>query len=160
MTVNMMDGARDSTVKRPRIFRARATFCGSAWPLESCREMDGTFCAPKNRKEQIRAARVRGLPEWRVIVRHGLKNAILPVITQMSQMSVSLLCGSAVIESIYAVNGIGRLSLQAVYAQDLPVLQCFILLVTAFVIVMNLLVDILYSAIDVRIRLAMGKEQA
>ena len=111
-------------------------------------------------RDFVRAARARGLPEWRVIVRHGLKNAILPVITQMSQMSVSLLCGSAVIESIYAVNGIGRLSLQAVYAQDLPVLQCFILLVTAFVIVMNLLVDILYSAIDVRIRLAMGKEQA
>lgn len=107
----------------------------------------------------VRAARARGLPEWRVVMRHGLKNAILPVITQMSQMSVGLLCGSAVIESIFAVNGIGRFSLQAVYAQDLPVLQCFILLVTAFVILMNLAVDILYAAIDVRIHLAPERER-
>ena len=68
-------------------------------------------------------------------------------------MCVSLLCGSAVIESIYSIQGIGKLALEAVYTKDLPVLQCFILVITCFVVVLNLLIDILYSAIDARIQL-------
>ncbi len=105
------------------------------------------------KKGYIRAARAKGIPGYWIIIKHGMKNAILPVITQMSNMCVSLLCGSAIIESIYSIQGIGNLSLQAVYSQDMPVLQCFILLITCFVVVMNLLIDILYSVIDARIQL-------
>lgn len=101
----------------------------------------------------IRAARAKGLPEYLVVIKHGLKNAVLPVITRLSSMCVSLICGSAVIESIYSIQGIGNLALESVYTQDLPVLQCFILLLTCFVVVMNLLVDILYSVIDARIQI-------
>lgn len=104
-------------------------------------------------KGYIRAARAKGLSGIRVVVKHGMKNAILPVITRLSGMCVSLLCGSAVIESIYSIQGVGNMALQAVYTQDLPVLQCFILLLTCFVVVMNLVIDLLYSAIDARIQI-------
>ncbi|MCH1983422.1 ABC transporter permease [Ruminococcus sp. OA3] len=105
------------------------------------------------KKDYIRACRAKGLSGFKIVMKHGLKNAILPVITQMSSMCVSLLCGSAVIESIYSIQGIGKLALEAVYTKDLPVLQCFILVITCFVVVLNLLIDILYSAIDARIQL-------
>ncbi len=104
-------------------------------------------------KGYIRAAQAKGLSQFIIVIKHGLKNAVLPVITQMSNMCVSLLCGSAIVESIYSIQGIGNLSLEAVYSKDLPVLQCFILLITCFVVVMNLLIDILYSVIDARIQL-------
>ena len=68
-------------------------------------------------------------------------------------MCVSLLCGSAVIESIFAIQGVGNLALVSVQIKDLPVLQCYILLITVFVVVMNLFVDILYSFIDARIQI-------
>lgn len=106
------------------------------------------------KKGYIRAAKAKGISGFWVVIKHGMKNAILPVITQMSNMCVGLLCGSAVIESIYSLQGVGNLSLQAVYTKDLPVLQCFILLITCFVVVMNLLIDILYSVIDARIQLS------
>ena len=105
------------------------------------------------KKEYIRACRAKGLSGWRIILKHAMKNAILPVITQLSTICVTLLCGSAVIESIYSIEGIGKLALESVYSKDVPVLQCFILLLTCFVVVLNLLVDLLYSLIDVRIQL-------
>lgn len=105
------------------------------------------------KKDYIRACRAKGISPVRIILKHGMKNAVLPVITQMSSICVSLLCGSAVIESIYSIQGIGNLALESVYTKDLPVLQCFILVVTCFVVVMNLAVDILYSVIDARIHL-------
>ena len=89
----------------------------------------------------------------RIIMKHGVKNAVLPVITQLSSMCISLICGSAIVESIYSIQGVGQLALEAVYTQDLPVLQCFILLITCFVVILNLAVDILYSSLDARIQL-------
>lgn len=104
-------------------------------------------------KGYIRTAKAKGLSSFSVIVKHGLKNTILPVLTRFSSMCVSLLCGSAVIESIFAIQGVGNLALVSVQIKDLPVLQCYILLITVFVVVMNLFVDILYSFIDARIQI-------
>ena len=105
------------------------------------------------KKEYIRTCRARGLSPVRIIMKHGVKNAVLPVITQLSSMCISLICGSAIVESIYSIQGVGQLALEAVYTQDLPVLQCFILLITCFVVILNLAVDILYSSLDARIQL-------
>lgn len=88
------------------------------------------------------------------MLKHGMKSALLPVITQMGNMCVLLLCGSAIVESIFSIQGIGNLALEAVYTKDLPVLQCFILVITCFVVFINLLIDILYSAVDARIQLS------
>lgn len=95
------------------------------------------------KKDYIRACRAKGLPGFWVVLKHGMKNAILPVITQLSTICVSLLCGSAVIESIFSIKGIGEMALEAVYTKDLPLLQCFILVLACFVVIMNLLVDVI-----------------
>ena len=105
------------------------------------------------KKDYIRACRAKGLPGFWVVLKHGMKNAILPVITQLSTICVSLLCGSAVIESIFSIKGIGEMALEAVYTKDLPLLQCFILVLACFVVIMNLLVDLIYSMVDDRIQL-------
>ena len=105
------------------------------------------------KKDYIRACRAKGLPGFWVVLKHGMKNAILPVITQLSTICVSLLCGSAVIESIFSIKGIGEMALEAVYTKDLPLLQCFILVLACFVVIMNLLVDLIYSMVDARIQL-------
>ena len=105
------------------------------------------------KKDYIRACRAKGLPGSWVVLKHGMKNAILPVITQLSTICVSLLCGSAVIESIFSIKGIGEMALEAVYTKDLPLLQCFILVLACFVVIMNLLVDLIYSMVDARIQL-------
>lgn len=106
------------------------------------------------KQDYIRACRAKGLSPFCVILKHGMKNAVLPVMTQMSSIIVSLFCGSAIIETIFSIRGIGNLALESVYTKDVPVLQCFILLVTCFVVVLNLTVDILYSVLDARIQLS------
>ncbi|SFA90029.1 peptide/nickel transport system permease protein [Acetitomaculum ruminis DSM 5522] len=101
----------------------------------------------------VKALKAKGLSSLNIILKHGMKNSMLPVMTRIVSMIIGVLCGSAVIESIFSLNGIGALALEAVISKDLPVLQCFIVILSAFVVVMNLLVDISYSVIDRRIEL-------
>lgn len=105
------------------------------------------------KQDYIRAERAKGIPGPKIIMKHGLKNASIPVLTRMVSMVIGLFCGSAIIESIFSIQGIGNLALEAVTVKDSPVLQCFILLLTVSVVIVNLLVDILYSVIDRRIQL-------
>ena len=105
-------------------------------------------------KDFSRACKAKGISGWKIVLKHGMKSALLPVITQMGNMCVLLLCGSAIVESIFSIQGIGNLALEAVYTKDLPVLQCFILVITCFVVFINLLIDILYSAVGARIQLS------
>lgn len=105
------------------------------------------------RQDYIRASRAKGLSAGKVIMKHGLKNSIIPVMTRMVGMIISAFCGSAVIESIFSIQGIGKLALEAVTTKDTPVLQCFILFLSVGVVLINLLIDILYSLIDRRIQL-------
>ena len=105
------------------------------------------------KKDYIRACRAKGLPAWKTVMKHGLKNSVTPVMTRGASMAINMLCGSAVIETIFSINGIGKTALEAVVSKDTPVLQCFILLLAAIVVAVNLLLDILYSVIDRRIQL-------
>lgn len=105
------------------------------------------------KKDYIRACRAKGLPSHIVILKHALKNSVTPVVTRGASMAINMLCGSALIETIFSINGIGKTALEAVVSKDTPVLQCFILLLAAVVVVVNLLLDILYSVIDRRIQL-------
>ena len=105
------------------------------------------------KKDYIRALRAKGISPGRIIMKHGMKNSFMPVLTRSIGMIINMLCGSAVIESIFSINGIGKIALEAVVSKDTPVLQCFILVLSAVVVVVNLLVDILYSVVDRRIQL-------
>lgn len=99
----------------------------------------------------VRTARAKGLLERTVILRHVLRNAMIPVITVMGLQVAGLLGGTVIVESIFNLPGLGRLLLGAVGNRDYPVIQASVLFITALVLVVNLLVDLSYPLIDPRI---------
>jgi peptide/nickel transport system permease protein len=105
-------------------------------------------------EDYIRTARAKGLPERTVIGRHALRAGLSPIVTAAGLDLAGLLGGAIVIEPIFALPGIGRLSLDAVITSDLPVITGTVMVAAFFVIVANLVVDLLYAVIDPRVRLA------
>ncbi|MFI5833653.1 ABC transporter permease [Micromonospora sp. NPDC051300] len=101
--------------------------------------------------DYVRTAEAKGLRNRVVILRHVLRNALIPVVTVVAVQLASLLGGVIVIEVLFAWPGIGRLTFDAVQARDYPVLQGAVLLVAALFLLVNLLVDILYARLDPRI---------
>lgn len=104
------------------------------------------------RLDYIRTARAKGVPERRVYLRHALKNALIPVVTVIGLQAGTLLSGAVLTEIVFAWPGIGRLLVEAILSRDYPVIQGVVLLVATMFIVVNLVVDILYSYLDPRIR--------
>jgi peptide/nickel transport system permease protein len=103
-------------------------------------------------EDYIRTARAKGLPEARVLVRHALANAAVPIATVIG-IGIALLIGGVVVtESVYAIPGLGRLTVDAVLARDFPTVQAVILLFSFAYVVINLLVDLSYVVFDPRIR--------
>ncbi len=102
--------------------------------------------------DYVRTARAKGLPEGRVVRRHGLKAAFLPVLTVMGVQAGSLLAGAIVTETVFAWPGLGRLTVDAILKRDLPLIQGSVLLFTLIFIAVNLLVDLSYGLLDPRIR--------
>jgi len=103
-------------------------------------------------EDYIDTARAKGLFKAAVIMKHALKNSLLPVITMMALQLASMLSGAVITETVFAIPGIGRLATTAIGNRDMPVLQGTILFTTVIVIIGNLLADLLYSALDPRIR--------
>lgn len=99
----------------------------------------------------LRAARAKGLPERAVVCRHALRNAAIPVVTILGFQLGYLVGGAAVVETVFAWPGIGRLLVNAVERRDLPVVQGVVLLISAGVILANFLVDVAYGLLDPRI---------
>lgn len=104
------------------------------------------------RHDYIRTARAKGLRELLVIRRHALKNALIPVITIMAIQVAGLLSGAVITEAIFGIPGVGRISVNAIQARDMPLLQGSVLFATVLVILGNLVADVLYSVLDPRIR--------
>jgi peptide/nickel transport system permease protein len=103
-------------------------------------------------EDYIRTARAKGLPEAKVLMRHALANAAVPIITVIG-IGVALLIGGVVVtESVYAIPGRGRLTVDAVLARDFPTIQGVILLFSVVYVMINLLVDLSYVFFDPRIR--------
>jgi len=103
-------------------------------------------------EDYIRTARAKGLPELRVLVRHALANAAVPITTVIG-LGVALLIGGVVVtESVYAIPGLGRLTVDAVLARDFPTIQGVILFFSFVYVMVNLLVDLSYVFLDPRIR--------
>jgi len=104
------------------------------------------------RLDYIRTARAKGLAEKVVIFRHALKNALIPVVTVIGLQTGTLLGGAVLTEIVFAWPGIGRLLVEAILSRDYPVVQGVVLLIATVFIFVNLIVDILYSYLDPRIR--------
>jgi peptide/nickel transport system permease protein len=103
------------------------------------------------RQDFVLAARARGLSRGRIVLTHVARNAMLPLVTMLGLQSAQMLGGSVVIESVFAVPGLGRLAQEAVAARDTPLLLGIILVSAALVILINLLVDIAYAFLDPRV---------
>jgi peptide/nickel transport system permease protein len=99
----------------------------------------------------VRTARAKGLPEGRVLWRHVLRNALLPMVTFVGLQFSTMLGGSVVIESVFSLPGLGRLAFESVVQRDLNTLLGIVLVSAVLVIVVNFLVDILYARLDPRI---------
>jgi len=104
-------------------------------------------------EDYIRTARAKGLPERVVIRKHAFRAGLTPIVTAAGLDLAGLLGGAVITESIFRLNGIGRLSINAVTNTDLPVVAGTVLVAAVFVIVANLIVDLLYAVIDPRVRL-------
>jgi peptide/nickel transport system permease protein len=102
--------------------------------------------------DYIVTARAKGLSERLVLLRHAVKNALVPVITVIGLQFGFLLGGTVVMETVFARQGLGRVAVEAILYKDLPVVQGIVLLVAAIYLVVNLLVDISYAFLDPRIR--------
>jgi len=102
-------------------------------------------------QEYVRAARARGLRERRVVTAHGLRNALIPVVTQLGLLFGTLLAGTAVVESIFAWPGIGKMSIDAIAHKDYPVIQGALLLSAVIYMVVGIALDLLYRRLDPRI---------
>jgi ABC-type dipeptide/oligopeptide/nickel transport system permease component len=103
-------------------------------------------------EQYIVTARAKGLNERGVIIRHALRNATIPVLTVVGLQFGSLLAGAVIIEQVFARQGIGRMLVTALQSRDFPVAQGGVLFVATVYVLMNLLVDLLYGAVDPRIR--------
>ena len=102
----------------------------------------------------IQAARARGLGPFTVLVRHALRNALMPVMTVGAAQLGALLSGAVIAEKIFERPGLGSLFLDGFFARDLPVVQGCVLVVGLFYVAVNLLVDLAYGWVDPRVRLS------
>jgi peptide/nickel transport system permease protein len=104
------------------------------------------------RQDYIRTAWAKGLRERVIIIRHALKNALVPVVTVLGLSFAGLLSGNVVFENLFAIPGVGRRILAAIVARDVPVVQAFVLVIATFIVFVNLAIDLLYGVLDPRIR--------
>src|SRR5229473_2600947 len=104
------------------------------------------------RQDYVQTARAKGLPEPVVIGKHALRNAVLPVVTILGLSLPGLIGGSVIIESIFAIPGMGQLMVQSVFSRDYPVVMGNLVIVASLTLVANLVADLAYGVVDPRIR--------
>ena len=104
------------------------------------------------REDYIRTARAKGLTQWTVVIRHALKNAMIPVVSIMGIQLAFLAGGTIIMETIFVLPGMGKYLLDAIAWRDYPVIQGINLFICTLIITINLCVDLLYGFLDPRIR--------
>ena len=109
-------------------------------------------------QDYIRTARAKGLSWYAVVVKHVVKNAILPVVTYLGPLIAGILTGSFVVENIFAIPGLGRYYVTSIYNRDYTTIMGVTIFYSAFLVLVNFLVDITYGWIDPRIKLVKAKE--
>ncbi|MDR2435347.1 MAG: ABC transporter permease, partial [Treponema sp.] len=107
--------------------------------------------------DYIKTARAKGLKDIVIFYKHALRNALIPILTTIGQTFATLLSGAAVVETVFGIPGVGQLIVNSVTRKDYPVIQGVVLVVGFIYICANFLIDMLYGAIDPRIRAAAGR---
>jgi peptide/nickel transport system permease protein len=127
-------------------------FCLSLYPVALITRLSRSAMLDALKSDYIVMARIKGVPEFYVIMQHAFKNAAIPVVTIIFGVLGGLILGSVIVETIFSWPGIGRLVIMSFFTRDYPVVQVFVLFVTFLVVTLNLIVDIVYAFIDPRIR--------
>jgi peptide/nickel transport system permease protein len=107
--------------------------------------------------DYVQTARAKGLRETIVIIKHALRNALIPIVTILGLQIAGLLGGAVITEQIFAYPGVGWLAVQSIYNRDFPVIQAIVMIVSIGVVATNFIIDIVYTIIDPRIRYDKGK---
>ena len=102
-------------------------------------------------QEYVQFARAKGLPEYVVVIKHALRNALIPTITVVALQTGLLLSGNMIIETVFSWPGVGRLAVQAIEARDYPLVQGVVLLYATTYVLLNLFADLLYGWVNPRI---------
>lgn len=137
--------------------------CMALSPISLVARITRTSMLDVINQDYIRTARAKGVKENSVIFRHALRNALIPVLTVIGAQLTMVIGGSFIIESIFSINGIGKLLLTAINSRDYPTIQGTVLVLSFFVCIINLVVDITYAYADPRIKAqyeASGKKHA
>ncbi|MEG1548387.1 MAG: ABC transporter permease [Clostridia bacterium] len=108
--------------------------------------------------DYIRTARAKGLPTHKIVLKHALRNSIIPVITYLGPLTAYILTGGFVVETVFSIAGLGRYFIQSISNRDYPIIMGTTLFLAAFVVMMNLVVDLLYKVVDPRISFEKGGE--
>jgi peptide/nickel transport system permease protein len=124
----------------------------AAFPIASAARQTRSSVIEVMRQDYIRTAWAKGLSERVIILRHVLKNALMPVVTLQGMLLRNIIGGSVVVETVFGIPGMGKLVVDGMLSQDYPVVQGVILIVAATVVLSNLVVDILYGWLDPRIQ--------
>lgn len=127
-------------------------FALSVGPMASIARLTRSSMLDVLRQDYMVAARARGVPEWAVIAKHGLRNGFIPVVTIIGLQVGELIGGSVVVETVFSWPGIGQLIVSSAQVRDYPMLQFGVLIVTSTVVLANLAVDLMYAMLDPRIR--------
>ncbi|SNZ14297.1 oligopeptide transport system permease protein [Terribacillus aidingensis] len=133
------------------------TIALAIFPLATCARFVRTEMIEVLNQDYITTARAKGLSGTTVVFKHGIRNALIPLITVLGPLAVSLLTGTLVIEQIFSVPGIGQQFVSSVVTNDFPVIMGTTLFFAVVFIAMILIIDILYGIIDPRIRISGGK---
>jgi len=104
------------------------------------------------RDDYVRTARAKGLPERKVILKHAVRNALIPILTVLGLTTALLVSGAVVTETVFGLPGVGSLVVSAVLRRDYPVIQGALLVIAAIYVLINLFIDLLYLAVDPRVR--------
>jgi peptide/nickel transport system permease protein len=104
------------------------------------------------RQDYVRTARAKGLPEWRVVAKHAMANVMIPVVTVIGIILSVLVSGSIVVETVFAIPGVGSLLGTSILSRDYPMIQGGLLFVAGVLLILNIVVDLLYAFLDPRVR--------
>jgi peptide/nickel transport system permease protein len=102
--------------------------------------------------DYVRTARAKGLAERHVVLRHALKNALIPILTVLGLTAAVLISGAVVTETVFGLPGVGNLVVTAVLRRDYPVIQGALLVIAAIYVLINFFIDMLYLVVDPRVR--------
>ena len=107
-------------------------------------------------QDYIRTARAKGVSTFKIVFKHSLRNAFIPVLTYLGPLTAGILTGGFVVETVFSIPGLGRYLVQSVLNKDYPIIMATTIFLASLVIIMNLVVDILYKVVDPRIDLTKG----